>query len=122
MTDITTPQSSPSSDGDNHPDRIEPLTGSLSANTGQQLLVKRLTEVRALKKELGDEETILRDEVREAMLAASAATLTGENGVTIARITMFDSTKVDGKKLEVLHPEIFEECSKTTQVIQVRTA
>lgn len=117
----TEPQSSPSSDGD-IPERIEPLTGSLSANTGQQLLVKRLAEVRAVKKALADEETILRDEVREAMLAASAATLTGENGVTIARITMFDSTKVDGKKLEVLHPEIFEECSKTTQVIQVRTA
>ena len=121
MTDTTEPQSIPSPDGAT-PGRIEPLTGSLSADMGQQLLVKRLTEVRALKKELGDEETVLRDEVREAMLAASAATLTGENGVTIARITMFDSTKVDGKKLEVLHPEIFEECSKTTQVIQVRTA
>ena len=121
MTITSDSQPSPSSDGDDNP-RIEPLTGSLSANTGQQLLAARLAELRANKKAVETEEKKISAELKELMLAASAAKLIGENGVVVARITLVDQTRVDSKKLEVLHPEIFEACTKTKQIVQIRTA
>jgi len=123
VTDTTETQSSPSEDGDdNQPDRLAPLTGSLSADTGQQMMAARLAEVRAIKKDLEKEEKRLTGELKPAMIAAGAATLTGENGVVVARITMFDRTTVDAKALEVKHPLIYDECSKVNQVVQIRTA
>jgi hypothetical protein len=103
-------------------DRLEPLTGSLSASQTQQLAVRRLAELRAAKKELESEEKTITAAIKDEMITSSAAILLGENGVTIARISMFDRTMVDGKKLEALHPAIFEQCSKTNQVIQLRLA
>ena len=104
------------------PDRLEPLTGSLTADPGEQILVRDLAGIRAEKKALEAKEKEITAALKGKMIANSAAILLGENGVTIARISMYDKTLVDGKALEVKYPAIFEECSKTNQVIQLRLA
>lgn len=102
--------------------RIEPLTGSLTASTGQQLLVRRLAEVRAMKKQMETEDKEISTALKAEMIDNGAAVLLGENGVTIARVLLQDKTLVDAKSLEVKYPEIFEECSKQSQVVQLRLA
>lgn len=124
MSDTTEPltEATPSPAPAGSSDRLEPLTGSLTASTSQQILIRNLADLRAQKKAIEEQEKEITASIKDEMIKASAAILNGENGVTIARISMFDRTQVDAKKLEALHPEIFAECTKTNQVIQLRLA
>jgi hypothetical protein len=109
----------PSTDGAG---RIEPLTGSLTANVGQEMLVKRLAELRGQKKAIETEEKQITGELKDELISSSAAILVGTNGIPILRLVFIDRLTVNRKELEAKYPEIFAECAKPSQVIQVKLA
>jgi len=80
---------------------------------GQMALIQLIADVCITKKKLEEKEADLKAKLKEAMETCNIKKFESDI-LNITYVAATTATTVDSKKLKEKHPEIYEECSKTS--------
>lgn len=88
-------------------------TGLVALEQQQMTVIKQIADICTAKKQLEEQEKVLKDKLKEAMEQFGVKSLDND----ILKITYIAATtanSIDSAKLKKLHPDIAAECTKTS--------
>lgn len=97
------------------PEQVEEINELQVMQTSVPEALQMVTEISVLMEELEEQQKLMKQKLLEAMEQHGIKKFENEQ-VSFTYVAPTTRTSVDSTKLKKLHPDIFEECSKTSNV------